>query len=67
MRIQIVTTNPTTPNQGNAVTAKRWSRFCRQLGHVVRIDSVADFDKAWNADVLVALHAEKSADAMRQF
>ncbi|MEZ6114984.1 MAG: selenoneine biosynthesis selenosugar synthase SenB [Pirellulaceae bacterium] len=67
MRIQIITTNPTTPNQGNAVTAKRWSRFCRQLGHVVRIDSVADFDKAWNADVLVALHAEKSADAMRQF
>jgi putative glycosyltransferase (TIGR04348 family) len=48
---------------GNRVTALRWRRVLRGLGHRVRI--VADA-AVGECDLLVALHAKKSAEAVRR-
>jgi putative glycosyltransferase (TIGR04348 family) len=50
---------------GNRVTALRWQRILRELGYRVHVGT------RWSArqrcDVLVALHATKSADSIRAF
>jgi len=61
MRVQLVTPAPRGSRLGNRVTALRWSIHLRALGHEVRVREVLDDEPA---DVLVALHAEKSADAL---
>ncbi len=64
MRIGLVTpANPGTRN-GNRVTANRWARLLRQLGHRVEVTTHycgSDFD------LLVAIHAWRSAAAIRGF
>lgn len=62
MKIQIVTPASRSSRKGNWTTATRWAIVCRQLGH--RVDVVQTFRKgAW--DLLIALHARKSAKAIQ--
>ena len=49
---------------GNRITAVRWARIFHQLGHRVQIDT--HFDRQ-AADVLIGLHARKSASSIRSF
>ncbi|MPZ61038.1 MAG: TIGR04348 family glycosyltransferase [Propionibacteriales bacterium] len=62
----ILLVSPAAPGSanGNGVTADRWARVLRALGHdVVCADRYREGDYA----ALVALHARKSADAIRAF
>lgn len=49
---------------GNRATATRWARFLRELGHRVQ---VARDDPGERADVMIALHAWRSAEPIRAF
>ncbi|OED37568.1 hypothetical protein AB833_23185 [Chromatiales bacterium (ex Bugula neritina AB1)] len=51
---------------GNRVTAIRWARIFRALGHAVQIKHSPSF-ACGNADLLIALHAVKSARAILDF
>ncbi|MFF8608909.1 selenoneine biosynthesis selenosugar synthase SenB [Streptomyces sp. NPDC015346] len=64
MRILIASPEPDTSDYGNGVTARRWARILTGLGHEVRV-SLA-YDEA-PYDLLVALHAGKSAECVRLF
>jgi len=61
LRITIITPAPRGSQSGNRVTALRWAGLLRQLGHRVR---VANTWTKHTADVLVAVHAIKSAQAV---
>lgn len=64
MRITIVTPAAAGTRHGNRNTASRWSQLLRQLGHQVIVQL------AWNGaatDMLIALHARRSADSVRRF
>lgn len=64
MRIHIVTPAPPGSLHGNRVTALRWQRQLRALGHRVTVgEHWAGEDAQW----LVALHAVRSHDAIRAF
>lgn len=60
MRILIVTPAPPGSRAGNRTTALRWARLLRSLGHRVVLD-------AGRADVLIAVHARKSHDAIARW
>lgn len=64
LRLQVVT--PTVPQvrTGNVFTADRYARILRRLGHQVSLDGAYE---AGPADVLVALHARRSAPSIRRF
>ena len=64
MRITIATPAPSGSTVGNRVTALRWSRILRGLGHLVRVATRYD---GRPCDVLIALHARKSAAAVARF
>ncbi len=64
MRITIATPAPSGSTAGNRVTALRWSRILRGLGHRVRVATGYD---GRPCDVLIALHARKSATAVARF
>jgi putative glycosyltransferase (TIGR04348 family) len=62
--ILIVTPGLVDSTHGNGVTARRWAGILRKLGHSVEISNgyrEGDFE------ALLALHARKSADAVRAF
>lgn len=63
MRVLLVCPAPRGSRSGNRRTAERWSRLLRQLGHDVRI-VFGELGTNLRADVLVALHARHSADAI---
>lgn len=66
MRIVVVTPAPRGSRKGNRISADRWGRILRALGHAVRV--VSDYGpNAPRADLLVAVHAEKSAPAVHAF
>jgi putative glycosyltransferase (TIGR04348 family) len=62
VRIALVCPAPRGSRQGNRVTAVRWQRLLAALGHRV---SVTEGLPRGAFDVLVALHARKSAGAVR--
>lgn len=65
MQIAIVTPARFGARSGNRVTAERWARILRGLGGRVRITTALAGGPP--ADLLVALHARKSAPSIRRF
>lgn len=64
MRILIVTPAALGSRQGNRVTANRWRSLLRESGHRV---TIAEVFAGQACDVLVALHARKSAESIQRF
>ena len=64
MKICLVTPAPKGSRKGNRVTAVRWARLLRELGHRAVI---AERFEGQRCDVLVALHALRSADSIRRY
>lgn len=64
MRILMVEARPGEPRSGNAVTVERWRRILESLGH--RVERTPAFE-GQRADVMVALHAVRSADSVRRW
>ncbi len=64
MRVLIVTPAPPRSRKGNRITALRWAKMLREQGHRVRLS-----DRFGNhrCDLLIALHARRSADSIRRF
>lgn len=54
-------------NNGNWQTAARWSRFLRDGHNVICAATDAGFDNMPVPDVLIALHARRSAQVMLEF
>lgn len=64
LRILVVTPAPPRARSGNRVTALRWARRLRELGHRV---AVAEEYRSGRPDVLVALHARRSHPSIARF
>ena len=64
MRLLIVTPAPKGSRKGNRITADRWARLLRKLGHRV---ATADSFRDQPCDVVIGLHARKSAVSIRRF
>jgi len=64
VRIMLVTPASRQSRAGNRTTALRWARVLRELGHTVRI--VQRYEGG-RADLMIALHAYKSAVSMARF
>ena len=64
MRIQIICPAPPGTLYGNRITALRWAGILKGLGHRVRIALVYEGEPC---DLLIALHARRSADAVFRF
>lgn len=64
MRIQIVTPKTPIKSTGNQVTSFRWAQILERLGHEVDVSSRIDQP---DCDLLVALHAKRSAKAVAKF
>jgi len=64
MKIFMACPAPAGSRSGNCVTAKRWARFFKELGHRVVIRQNYQMDEC---DVLLALHARKSFPAVARY
>jgi putative glycosyltransferase (TIGR04348 family) len=64
MRIVMACPAPPQSRKGNRVTAVRWARLLKGLGHRVTIGQGYD---GRPCDVLIALHARKSHEAVRAY
>ena len=64
MKIDIITPAPPRSRKGNRITALRWSRILRDLGHRVHI--LESWEKG-EPDLLVALHARRSHESIVRF
>ncbi|MBZ5537591.1 MAG: TIGR04348 family glycosyltransferase [Acidobacteriia bacterium] len=64
MRIGIVTPSPPRSHYGNSITALRWARILKGLGHRVRL---AQGYKGERYDLMIALHARRSYSSVRGF
>jgi len=64
MKISLITPAKKQSRSGNRTTAVRWERILRSLGHQVRVAVDYDGDEA---DLMVALHAWRSARAIEAF
>ncbi len=64
MNIRIATPAAPRSRSGNRATALRWARILRQLGHDV---SIKQGGGAVDFDLLIALHARRSAESVEQF
>jgi putative glycosyltransferase (TIGR04348 family) len=64
MRVRIVCPAPRGTLYGNRITALRWARILRELGHRPVIATSYDGEPC---DILIALHAKKSGPAVLAF
>jgi putative glycosyltransferase (TIGR04348 family) len=64
MKIQLVTPAPLTLTNGNKITAQRWAGLFKKLGHRVKVNQTYNSE---SCDVLIALHARRSADSIQRF
>ena len=64
MNIRLITPAPQGSRAGNRASANRWATIFRQLGHRVRVSTDYDGEPA---DLMVALHAWRSASAIARF
>ncbi|MBN9088266.1 MAG: TIGR04348 family glycosyltransferase [Reyranella sp.] len=64
MKIVLITPRGPSSRTGNQVAASRWAGILRKLGHRVHVDF--DYDGR-PADMMVAVHAWRSADAIGRF
>ena len=64
MRIGIITPAPPRSRYGNRVTALRWARILKDLGHRVTVSQVYE---GGNYDLLIALHARRSYPSINRF
>ena len=64
MKIWLVTPAPRGTRYGNRMTALRWARILRSLGHRVTVETGYHGQPC---DLLIGLHARRSADSMRRF
>ncbi len=62
MKISLITPAPKATRTGNRTTAVRWARMLRGLGHHVTLATRYDDTPA---DLMIALHAWRSADSVR--
>src|SRR5215470_12922483 len=64
MRIILITPVRSSSRSGNGTTSIRWTCILRALGHDVRVAN--SYDGA-SADLMIALHAWRSADSITRF
>jgi putative glycosyltransferase (TIGR04348 family) len=64
MKISLITPARKQSRTGNRTTAVRWARILRDLGH--RVEVATEYD-ATPADLMIALHAWRSAASIRAF
>ena len=64
MNLQIVTPASEGSTSGNRVTAERWARILKNLGH--RVSIVQKYD-GQRPDMLIALHARRSYSSIARF
>lgn len=64
MKIILITPAPARSRSGNRITALRWARFLREMGHHVKLQTVWD---GAPADLMLALHARRSHDSIKRF
>ena len=64
MKVALITPAAAGSRSGNRVTAVRWAGMLRRLGHRV---AVATHDSGERADLMVAIHAWRSAAAAAAF
>ncbi len=63
MRILIVTPAPGRSRKGNGITAQRWARLLREIGH--RVDIVQHYERQ-PCDLMIALHARRSHRSIKR-
>jgi putative glycosyltransferase (TIGR04348 family) len=64
VRIQLITPASLRLNNGNKITALRWARILRKLGHKIKVQP--SYDGA-RCDLLIALHARRSYPSIENF
>jgi putative glycosyltransferase (TIGR04348 family) len=64
MRIILITPAPPQSRAGNRATATRWANILSSLGH--RVDIATGY-AGQNVDMMIALHAWRSAESIQQF
>lgn len=64
MRIGIITPAPPRSTYGNRITAIRWARILKRLGHRVTISRTYE---GQGYDLLLALHARRSYSSIKRF
>lgn len=64
MKVSLITPAPKGSHGGNRVTAERWAAVLRKLGHQPTIATTWDGKPA---DMMVALHAWRSAESIRRW
>lgn len=64
MNVLLVSPAPRQSRKGNGVTARRWAGILRRLGHEVRVEEEYGGQPC---DLLLALHARKSAASVERF
>jgi putative glycosyltransferase (TIGR04348 family) len=64
VKIQLVTPAPLRFNNGNKITAVRWAKIFKSLGHRVKLVQTYDGKPC---DALIALHARRSYRSIRRF